>query len=376
MKIRSAVLAAIAAATLHAQAAAPPAPAKDRPLPRLVKQDGRYALFVDGAPYLMLGKPSTGMSRRWRRNALRNDGLDATVSARALNIRFETEGSFAQDGTRPHRYESRTRPAGGSVTPKSVRWGPRFQLGCASVSTPAASAASKRRASRCGGVYSAMRPHIVLLSGLTLESCIDDQEGGMADAMHQERWLAGDAYDALRAVDFQRFCTAARTDLTAHVPTCPEWDVAGLCDHLARVYQGRSYIVANGEFLDSEAFELRAEGEDPVAWVQRWSDELDRALLGQDDDAPTVTFMPDATTMHFWRRRMALETIVHRTDAEIAVGDVTSMDDELSADGVDEMLWFFSDPRTEHTTDAAASRSVVELTDGTRSWLAGIADAT
>src|ERR1039458_8343035 len=55
MKIRSAVLAAITAATLHAQAAAPPAPAKDRPLPRLVKQDGRYALFVDGAPYLMLG---------------------------------------------------------------------------------------------------------------------------------------------------------------------------------------------------------------------------------------------------------------------------------------------------------------------------------
>src|ERR1017187_1943873 len=55
MKIRSAVLAAIAAATLHAQAAAPPVPAKDRPLPRLVKQDGRYALFVDGAPYLMLG---------------------------------------------------------------------------------------------------------------------------------------------------------------------------------------------------------------------------------------------------------------------------------------------------------------------------------
>ena len=59
MKIRSAVLAAIvaasAAAALHAQAAAPAAPARERPLPRLVKKDGRYALFVDGAPYLMLG---------------------------------------------------------------------------------------------------------------------------------------------------------------------------------------------------------------------------------------------------------------------------------------------------------------------------------
>src|ERR1017187_4657429 len=53
--ILSAILAASVAATLHAQVAAPPAQVKERPLPRLVKKDGRYALFVDGAPYLMLG---------------------------------------------------------------------------------------------------------------------------------------------------------------------------------------------------------------------------------------------------------------------------------------------------------------------------------
>ena len=28
---------------------------KERPVPRLVKKDGRYALFVDDAPYLVLG---------------------------------------------------------------------------------------------------------------------------------------------------------------------------------------------------------------------------------------------------------------------------------------------------------------------------------
>ena len=59
MKLTSAVLAALVAAsvaaTLPAQVAAPPAQVKERPLPRLVKKDGRYALFVDGAPYLMLG---------------------------------------------------------------------------------------------------------------------------------------------------------------------------------------------------------------------------------------------------------------------------------------------------------------------------------
>jgi beta-galactosidase GanA len=52
MKMRSAILAAILAAsvavTLSAQV-------KERPIPRLVKKDGRYALFVDDAPYLMLG---------------------------------------------------------------------------------------------------------------------------------------------------------------------------------------------------------------------------------------------------------------------------------------------------------------------------------
>ena len=52
MRMTSAVLAAFmaanAAATLEAQV-------KERPLPRLVKKDGRFALFVDGEPYLMLG---------------------------------------------------------------------------------------------------------------------------------------------------------------------------------------------------------------------------------------------------------------------------------------------------------------------------------
>ena len=51
MKMTSAVLAALAAAfvavTVHAQVV-------ERPLPRLVQKDGRFALFVDDAPFLIL----------------------------------------------------------------------------------------------------------------------------------------------------------------------------------------------------------------------------------------------------------------------------------------------------------------------------------
>jgi hypothetical protein len=52
MKIKVAVLLALVTASialnLHAQV-------KRQPVPHMVKKDGRFALFVDGAPYLMLG---------------------------------------------------------------------------------------------------------------------------------------------------------------------------------------------------------------------------------------------------------------------------------------------------------------------------------
>jgi uncharacterized protein (TIGR03083 family) len=190
-------------------------------------------------------------------------------------------------------------------------------------------------------------------------------------------WLAPERYDALRASDFDLFVTAARTDLAAHVPTCPDWDVTGLCDHLARVYQGRSHVIEHGSFLDRDAFELRADGDDPVAWVQRWSARLDDGLRSHGDDDDTVTFVPDVTKMRFWRRRMALETLVHRTDAQLAVGDASPMDPELSADGVDELLWFASYPDDDEPDAGRAgddAGSVVALTDGARSWRVSITD--
>jgi len=182
-------------------------------------------------------------------------------------------------------------------------------------------------------------------------------------------WLTGARYDALRHEDFERFCEAASRDLAAHVPTCPDWDVTALCDHLGRVYQGRAHVAEHAEFKDQETFETRPEGEDPIAFVRRWSDELDRVLAARPDDAPTVTFMPDADTVRFWRRRMALETLVHRTDAELATGDASPMDDELSADGVDELLWFGTHPENDDD-DGTDAVGVVVLTDGTREWRA------
>jgi hypothetical protein len=61
MKTNSAVLAVLMAASV---AATLPGQVKESPIPRLVKKDGRYALMVDGAPYLMLGA-QTHNSSAW-----------------------------------------------------------------------------------------------------------------------------------------------------------------------------------------------------------------------------------------------------------------------------------------------------------------------
>ena len=186
---------------------------------------------------------------------------------------------------------------------------------------------------------------------------------------YDAEWMSGFDYDSLRARDFALFCKAASMDRAARVPTCPEWNVAELCDHLARVYQGRAYAIEHAAFKSTDDFLNRADRVDPINWVRDWSDSLDRALLNRADDAPTITFMPEATTVHFWRRRMSLETLVHRIDVELAVGDATAMDVDLSADGVDELLWFGSAEPEIEQADGDHQTTVLELINGERRWV-------
>ncbi len=58
--MKAIIIAAILAVSSTGFAAQPPL--AKHPIPRLVERDGRYALFVDGAPYLMLGAQSNNSS--------------------------------------------------------------------------------------------------------------------------------------------------------------------------------------------------------------------------------------------------------------------------------------------------------------------------
>ena len=93
MKIKVAVFVALVASSiamdLHAQV-------KQQPIPQIVKKDGRFALFVDGAPYLMLGAqvhnsstwPAT-LPKVWPAMEFLNvNTVEAPISNRIRTLRF------------------------------------------------------------------------------------------------------------------------------------------------------------------------------------------------------------------------------------------------------------------------------------------------
>ena len=80
----------------------------------------------------------------------------------------------------------------------------------------------------------------------------------------------------------------------------------------------------------------RPTDEELADWVRAGADALTTALASVHPDAPTWHPFPVELVARVWPRRQAVETVLHRWDAEHAVGDVTPIDAALASDGVDE----------------------------------------
>ncbi|MFB7509673.1 maleylpyruvate isomerase N-terminal domain-containing protein, partial [Streptomyces broussonetiae] len=72
-------------------------------------------------------------------------------------------------------------------------------------------------------------------------------------------------------------------------------------------------------------------------WVAAGEPAVAAVLRATDPDAAMWTWGEDPHA-RFWARRMLFETLVHRVDAERAVGRAADLDPVLAADGVDEFL--------------------------------------
>ncbi|MFB8001840.1 maleylpyruvate isomerase family mycothiol-dependent enzyme [Nocardia sp. NPDC056000] len=161
------------------------------------------------------------------------------------------------------------------------------------------------------------------------------------------------------------------TDLATPVPTCGDWTFYDLADHLG---QGNLWVV-------TAVTELRGDHQgdpapkDAVA-LREWYDETADAIaasLAADPANEAWTFtrsMP--RTVGFWRRRRALETLVHLWDGQNAFGKAVPFDTDLAVDGINEVFELFA-PRMIQRGLATEPEVALRLraTDIAESWIYG-----
>jgi uncharacterized protein (TIGR03083 family) len=170
-------------------------------------------------------------------------------------------------------------------------------------------------------------------------------------APDRSSWLAHDAYLAAFTADAGRLSQLAGAgDAGAPVPTCPGWTLLDLVRHVGDVYAHKVALLRLGRRPEPGEWPLGdglplAEALDRHDAVQR---ELAQLLADAGPDATCWTWMEGAGegTSGAWARRMAHEALVHRVDAEAALGaPLHPAAPGLAADGVDEVLtWMAGDP--------------------------------
>jgi uncharacterized protein (TIGR03083 family) len=177
-------------------------------------------------------------------------------------------------------------------------------------------------------------------------------------------------YLELLEQDGTAMAEAAERDLRAQVPSCPEWDVAELVRHTGLVHRHKAATVRRGGTDYTEDLEV-TEGPEAdtelMEWYRAGLDDLLATLSSADPETPAWSWSGDHRVA-FWNRRMAQETAVHRWDAENAVGAAGSIDPELAADGVDEMLGVFI-PGEGLVYEGSAGSIYLHCTDLPDEWI-------
>ena len=143
------------------------------------------------------------------------------------------------------------------------------------------------------------------------------------------------------AADYARIRAVAPGHLDPLVPSCPEWTVGDLVEHVGTVYLHKVATMRDGAF-PSEWPPPGLNDEEPVALLDRAYAELVEEFGRREPEELSQTWYEPDQSVGFWIRRMAQETVIHRIDAELGVGaPVAPVPDDLAIDGIDELLKVF-----------------------------------
>lgn len=154
--------------------------------------------------------------------------------------------------------------------------------------------------------------------------------------------------------------TLAGADLSATVPTCPEWTLGYLARHMGGAVRWAERLVgtrATGDIPEDEVPGISGpEGDDPAA-LDAWLAETAELFVGTMGGAQADTAVWSWSDRHdagFWARRMTHEVAVHRADAAIAAGVPYEVAPDVAADAIDEWLEIVQYVQRSDAEDSAA----------------------
>jgi len=183
--------------------------------------------------------------------------------------------------------------------------------------------------------------------------------------------LAPERYLVSIAADSALLADAAALGAGRALPSCPGWDTDTLLGHLGLLHRRVAAMVAAPRPTRVATDDLPP----PPApgkrdhWFRDGAASLVAALTVAGTARACWTLDDPEGESAFWFRRMAQETLMHRVDAELAVGPPSEIEGALAADGVDEALLVHLPRRLRRgAIEGLAAEALVEASDEGSAW--------
>jgi uncharacterized protein (TIGR03083 family) len=152
-------------------------------------------------------------------------------------------------------------------------------------------------------------------------------------------------YRSIISDESSRIVSAYELDRRAAVPWSDRWTVATVARHVAGTHHVVADVIRGRPDADFGLFgDLQTPPKDSPEFVD-WFRSGTTSLLAQLSSVPADdecwSWFEPGRRVGWWARRMALEAVIHRTDADAAQGKRISVASDFAADGIDEYLDVF-----------------------------------
>jgi uncharacterized protein (TIGR03083 family) len=179
-------------------------------------------------------------------------------------------------------------------------------------------------------------------------------------------------YPSIISDESARIVNAYERDRSAAVPWSDRWTIGTVARHVAGTHHVVAEVVRGRPDAD---FGLFATLETPpkdspefVEWFRAGTASLLEQLSTVPADEECWSWYAPGSRVGWWARRMAFETVVHRSDTDAAQGHAFSVAADVAADGVDEFLdVFVAASRVANDAPAGPSLSF-ECSDRSDRW--------